>query len=357
MKPGSIYREGKTKINRKGKNLPKLNLREKIDMNSEDEKLDQVSPDTSVLSSTVSQRSDRWLENEELKLLRETVERQRKLISEQNVTISEQRETIVSITLENERRTQILIRSLKRTHQFVDLLARFDDLLTAQKADQAQNMANKRENPMEPKNIEVKEVAPMELEILVAENSVQENVPKPLTKPLETILIEKSIQQKSIIEKSLRKESKLPKPDFSEPPKGSVTPECDSQNEEKSDIRKSPDLEKMNRPNTRKRSKSIESKEPEKSMLEKSKLEKMKLEKSNLEKSKAKPIKEKSRPKKSKLKIKDVTIIDDRILQVEAAAYERENMKVETESEDDYVEIHLPPKKKRKVNRRFGIQN
>ena len=355
MKPGSIYREGKTKINRKGKNLPKLNLREKIDMNSEDEKLDQVSPDTSVLSSTVSQRSNRWLENEELKLLRETVERQRKIISEQNATISEQRETIVSITLENERRTQILIRSLKRTHQFVDLLARFDDLLTAQKADQAQNMANKRENPMEPKNIEVKVVAPMELEILVAENSEQENVPKvgpkPFTKPLESILIEKSIKQKSIREKS------LPKPDFSEPPKGSVTPEFDSQNEEKSDIRKSPDLEKMNRPNTRKRSKSIESKEPEKSMLEKSKLEKMKLEKSNLEKSKAKPIKEKSRPKKSKLKIKDVTIIDDRILQVEAAAYERENMKVETESEDDYVEIHLPPKKKRKVNRRFGIQN
>ena len=330
-------------------------------MNSEDEKLDQVSPDTSVLSSTVSQRSNRWLENEELKLLRETVERQRKIISEQNETISEQRETIVSITLENERRTQILIHSLKRTHHFVDLLARFDDLLTAQKADQAQNMANKRENPMEPKNIEVKVVAPMELEILVAENSEQENVPKvgpkPFTKPLETILIEKSIKQKSIREKSLPKKSKLPKPDFSEPPKGSVTPEFDSQNEEKSDIRKSPDQEKMNRPITRKRSKSIESKEPEKSMLEKSKLEKMKLEKSNLEKSKAKPIKEKSRPKKSKLKIKDVTIIDDRILQVEAAAYERENMKVETESEDDYVEIHLPPKKKRKVNRRFGIQN
>ena len=330
-------------------------------MNSENEKLDQVSPDPSVLSPTVSHRSDRWLENEELKLLRETVERQRKLISEQNETISEQRETIVSITLENERRTQILIRSLKRTHQFVDLLARFDDLLTAQKADQAQNMANKRENPMEPKNIEVKVVAPMELEILVAENSEQENVPKvgpkPFTKPLESILIEKSIKQKSIREKSLPKKSKLPKPDFSEPPKGSVTPEFDSQNEEKSDIRKSPDQEKMNRPNTRKRSKSIESKEPEKSMLEKSKLEKMKLEKSNLEKSKAKPIKEKSRPKKSKLKIKDVTIIDDRILQVEAAAYERENMKVETESEDDYVEIHLPPKKKRKVNRRFGIQN
>ena len=352
MKPGSIYREGKTKINRKGKNLPKLNLREKIDMNSENEKLDQVSPDPSVLSPTVSHRSDRWLVNEELKLLRETVERQRKIISEQNETISEQRETIVSITLENERRTQILIRSLKRTHQFVDLLARFDDLLTAQKADQTQYTANKRENPMEPKNIEVKEVAPMELEILVAENSVQENVPKSFTKPLETILIEKSIKQKSIREKSLPKKSKLPKPDFSEPPKGSVTPEFDSQNEEKSDIRKSPDLEKMNRPNTRKRSKSIESKEPEKSMLEKSKLEK-----SNLEKSKAKPIKEKSRPKKSKLKIKDVTIIDDRILQVEAAAYERENMKVETESEDDYVEIHLPPKKKRKVNRRFGIQN
>ena len=334
-------------------------------MNSENEKSDQVYPDPNALSSAVSRRPDRWLENEEIKLLRETVERQRKIISELNETISEQKETIVSITLENERRTQILIRSLKRTHEFVDLLARFDDLLTAQKADHAENPANKRQNPNEPKNIEIEEEAPMELEILMAENSEssQENVPKPFTKPLETILIEKSIQQKSIREKSLPEKSKLPKPDFSGPEKGPPeSPEFDTQKEEKYDIRKSPDQEKLNRPKTRKRSKSIESKELEKSKLdkvrlEKPKREKPKMEKSKLEKSKAKPIKEKSRPKKSKLKIKDVTIIDDRILQVEAAAYERENMKVETESEDDFVEIHLPPKKKRKINRRFGIKN
>ena len=310
-------------------------------MKLENEKPDQGSPD----------RPDRWLENEEIKLLRETVQRQRKIIAEQ-------KETIASITLENERRTQIIISSFKNTHQFVNLLARFDDLLTKRSEGKLENVASKRKNPMESvldecqrrsteKSIEVEEIAPMAVEVLVSENSESKSkgIQKPLTKPLETILIEKSIRQKvtkeqsSMANKSKRQERKqLSESKLTEPP------ELVSEKADQSNILEISEQErpKLNGPKTRKRSKSIES------MQEKSKHEKPKTKS---------PVKAKSKSKKSKLKIKDVTIIDDRILQVEAAAFERENMKIETESEDEFIQISLPPKKKRKVNRRFGIKN
>ena len=88
---------------------------------------------------------NRWLENEEIKLLRETVQRQRQIISEQ-------KETIASITLENERRTQKLLYSLKNTNRFVNLLARFDDLLTQRGQEKPAN--GSRENVMEPQEVQ-----------------------------------------------------------------------------------------------------------------------------------------------------------------------------------------------------------
>ena len=318
---------------------------------------------------------NRWLENEEIKLLRETVQRQRQIISEQ-------KETIASITLENERRTQKLLYSLKNTDRFVNLLARFDDLLTKRgqekpKIHQENPENGLRENAMEPilaecgpNEIQIEEIAPEEpnFEISMTEtsDSKHENVKKPLTKPLESIIIEKSIRRKSVREKSWseqnvemtpiepsksteekRKKSSIKKSTELENSAVQKSTESGKSNRpkssqlEKSNDGKSTELEKpeVNRPMTRKRSKSNDS------------------EQENLKISPRKVVKAKSKAKKSKMKTKDVTIIDDRILQVEAAAFERENMNVETESEGELVEITLPPKKKRKVNRRFGIKN
>ena len=310
---------------------------------------------------------NRWLENEEIKLLRETVQRQRQIISEQ-------KETIASITLENERRTQKLLYSLKNTNRFVNLLARFDDLLTQRghekpKIGQEKPENGSRENVMEPQKVKLAEGGPNEIQIekiapeqpnfviLATEisNSSQENIPKPFTKPLETIIIEKSIRRNSVREKSLSEKSKNVEttpiePSAEEKRKKSnikISTELEKLNDhkspklEKSTVQKPFELEtsKVNRPMTRKRSKSNEPKQ------EKSKI------------SPRKVVKAKSKAKKSKLKTKDITIIDDRILQVEAAAFERENMNAQTESEGELVEITLPPKKKRKVNRRFGIKN
>ena len=312
---------------------------------------------------------NRWLENEEIKLLRETVQRQRQIISEQ-------KETIASITLENERRTQKLLYSLKNTNRFVNLLARFDDLLTQRGQEKPKIGQEKpenwsRENVMEPQQVKLAERWPNEiqiekiaqeesnLEILATEISYssQENTPKPFTKPLETIIIEKSIRRNSVREKSLSEKSKNVEMTPIEPLKSTEemrkksnikkSTELEKLNDhkspklEKSTVKKPFELEtsKVNRPMTRKRSNSNDSKQ------EKSKI------------SPRKVVKAKSKAKKSKLKTKDITIIDDRILQVEAAAFERENMNAETESEGELVEITLPPKKKRKVNRRFGIKN
>ena len=310
---------------------------------------------------------NRWLENEEIKLLRETVQRQRQIISEQ-------KETIASITLENERRTQKLLYSLKNTNRFVNLLARFDDLLTKRGQENPKIHHEKpenesRENVMEPQEVKLAERWPNEIpiekivqeepnfEILAIEisNSSQENIPKPFTKPLETIIIGKSIRRNSVQKKYLTEKSKNVETTPIEPSaeemrkKSNIKKSTESEklNDqestklEKSTAQKPFELEmtKVNQPMTRKRSKSNESKQ------KKSKI------------SPRKVVKEKSKAKKSKLKTKDITIIDDRILQVEAAVFERENMNIETESEGELVEINLPPKKKRKVNRRFGIKN
>ena len=338
---------------------------------------------------TENEKSEnRWLENGEIKLLRETVQRQRQIISEQ-------KETIASITLENERRTQKLLYSLKNTDRFVNLLARFDDLLTKRGHEKPKTCHEKpenglRENAMEPilaecgpNEIQIEKIAPEEpnLEIFMTENSdvKQENVQKPLTKPLETIIIEKSIRRNSVREKSLLEKSKDVEMTSTEQSKSN------EEKRKKSNIKKSTELEKLNNHKSTeletstvpKSTESGKSNRPKSSQLEKPndgksiELEKSKLNrpmtrkrlKSNeakQEKSKISPrkvVKAKSKAKKSKMKTKDVTIIDDRILQVEAAAFERENMNVETESDGELVEITLPPKKKRKVNRRFGIKN
>ena len=312
---------------------------------------------------------NRWLENEEIKLLRETVQRQRQIISEQ-------KETIASITLENERRTQKLLYSLKNTNRFVNLLARFDDLLTQRgqekpKIGQENPENGSRENAMEPilaecgpNEIPIEKIAQEEpiLEIFMSENSEisdlkRKNVPKPFTKPLETIIIEKSIRRRSVREMSLPEKFKV------DGPKSTEQLKSVERKREKSTVEKSTELGKSNRPKSPQLKKSNDGKSTE---LEKSKVNRpmtRKRSKSNdskQEKSKISPrkvVKAKSKAKKSKLKTKDVTIIDDRILQVEAAAFERENINAETESEDELVEITLPSKKKRKVNRRFGIKN
>ena len=67
--------------------------------------------------------------------------------------------------------------------------------------------------------------------------------------------------------------------------------------------------------------------------------------------------------------LKEMIIIDDRVLQVEAAALERELVEKENERNTEYEEededaldssleeIIEQPKKKRRVNRRFRTQN